>query len=112
MQGTDENTGRGLTDRDHCKQSIARILTTPINSRVFRRDFGSQLPRLVDAPFNPSTQMDCIAATAEALQRWEPRVDVARISVYESKPGTVFIDLEGLYLPDGKPIRIEGIQIK
>ncbi|MCP3965628.1 MAG: phage baseplate protein, partial [Lentisphaerae bacterium] len=73
MTGIDKTTGRYLSGLDHLKQSITDILTTPIGSRVMRREYGSRLPRLVDAPLNSSTLVDLYSATAEALQRWEPR---------------------------------------
>lgn len=112
MNGTDNQTGRALVGRAHLKQSIATLLTTPIGSRVMRRTFGSKLPRLVDAPFNAGIQMDMIAATAEALSRWEPRLELQSVSVTSPTPGQVLIDLTGIYLPDGQPIKLEGIEIK
>ena len=44
--------GRSLTGLDHLKQSIADILNTPIGSRVMRRDYGSKLFSLIDAPLH------------------------------------------------------------
>jgi phage baseplate assembly protein W len=41
MQGMNRNTGRKLSGVDHLRQSIVDILTTPIGSRVMRRDYGS-----------------------------------------------------------------------
>ena len=52
------------------------ILTTPIGSRVMRREFGSNLPRLIGEPLNPSTLTAIYAATNEAIATWEPRVEV------------------------------------
>lgn len=57
----DSKTGRRLESIEHLKQSIAIILTTPLGSRLERRTFGSLLPGLIDAPFNPATRA-CAAA--------------------------------------------------
>ncbi|MCP4103294.1 MAG: phage baseplate protein, partial [Lentisphaerae bacterium] len=80
MTGIDKTTGRYLSGLDHLKQSITDILTTPIGSRVMRREYGSRLPRLVDAPLNSSTLVDLYSATAEALQRWEPRFKLTEVT--------------------------------
>ena len=47
-------TGRRITAADHLRQSVADIITTPIGSRVMRRDYGSLVPALIDQPHNPA----------------------------------------------------------
>lgn len=88
------------------------ILTTPIGSRVMRREYGSQLPALIDAPMNRSTVMDLYAATAEALQRWEPRFRLTSVKAAQPSPGVVVLDLVGNYLPDGREIVLDGIEVR
>ncbi|MGD7246543.1 GPW/gp25 family protein, partial [Ralstonia pseudosolanacearum] len=53
MTGMNSSTGRAIADRPHLAQSIGDILTTPIGSRVMRRDYGSEVPDLIDQPLNP-----------------------------------------------------------
>lgn len=79
--GMDATTGRPISGDAHETQSIARILNTPIGSRVMRRDFGSLLPDLVDQPLNPALLLKVYAATALALLRWEPRRRLRRVGV-------------------------------
>ena len=112
MLGTSATTGKALQGVEHLRQSIADILTTPIGSHVMRREYGSQLFSLVDAPLNRSTVMDIIAATADALERWEPRVSVTKITPSSDTAGSVSVSLEGIYLPDGRVVSIDGIVIK
>ncbi|MCJ7475671.1 MAG: baseplate assembly protein W, partial [Wolbachia endosymbiont of Homalodisca vitripennis] len=50
MKGMDAKTGKALEEIDHLKQSIIDILTTPVNSRIMRRSYGSRLLELVDKP--------------------------------------------------------------
>ena len=111
MRGVDANTGKALSDVEHLRQSVRDVLSTPIGSRVMRREYGSQIFRLLDAPLNRSTLMDVYAATAEALKRWEPRFDLTRISASMLQLGVVLIDLTGNYLPDGRVISLEGIEV-
>lgn len=79
MTGMDRATGRALDGDAHLRQSIADILTTPLGTRVMRRDYGSQLPELIDQPLNEATRTRLFGATATALQRWEPRLRLRRI---------------------------------
>lgn len=81
MRGTDAKTGKPLDGMAHLKQSIRDILTTPLGSRVMRRDYGSRLFDLVDAPLTPNTIADIYAATVEALSIWEPRIYPQRVKV-------------------------------
>lgn len=104
MNGMDRVTGKPLGGDDHLRQSIADILSTPIGSRVMRRDYGSLLFELVDAPFNALTRLRMHAATAIALMRWEPRLRLTRVIVDRGPaPGEVVIDLEGERTDGRKP---------
>ncbi|MEN1410054.1 GPW/gp25 family protein, partial [Pseudomonas aeruginosa] len=51
------HTGGAIDRLAHIRQSIADILTTRIGTRVMRREYGSQLPELIDAPFNDTTRL-------------------------------------------------------
>ena len=75
------HTGRLISEREHILQSIEMILTTPIGSRVMRRDFGSEIPRLIDQPLNRSTLTAIYAAANEAIATHEPRVEIIRTTV-------------------------------
>ena len=81
--------GSQITELQHIVQSIQMILTTPVGSRVLRRDYGSNLPRLIDKPFNRSTVTAIYAAANESISRWEPRVEVisTRLDLEQLKEG-------------------------
>lgn len=111
MQGMSEITGQAVGGVEHLRQSILDILTTPIGSRVMRRDYGSRLYELIDTPFNAATQLALIAATAEALVTWEPRFLLESVSVQSFSPGRVVFDLVGQFTPGGETIRLEGIAV-
>ena len=72
--GLNQQTGTLLTGVPHLQQSIRDILTTPIGSRVMRRNYGSRLYELIDGPIHPGLFVLLYAATAEALAEWEPRI--------------------------------------
>lgn len=96
MIGMNVHTGRTITDRQHLVQSIADILTTPLGSRVMRREYGSQLVDLIDWPLNNATRLQAYAATATALMRWEPRIRLSRVQLSLGDiPGQAILDVEG-----------------
>jgi uncharacterized protein len=86
FKGMAAGDGRGVSGEAHLRASIHDILTTPVGSRVMRRDYGSRLFQLLDLPAGPGLLADVVAATAEALELWEPRVDVVRVEVFSTGP--------------------------
>tara|TARA_B100001564_G_C20655965_1_gene679194 strand:- start:2248 stop:2586 length:339 start_codon:yes stop_codon:yes gene_type:complete len=112
MYGMNKTTGKPLEGLDHLKQSIIDILTTPVGSRVMRREYGSKLFELVDTPTTEDFAIQLYAATAEALQEWEHRFRLENVKIESiSDNGKVTLSLRGIYLPDGKPIRLDGISV-
>jgi phage baseplate assembly protein W len=113
--GVNAATGKPLSDWDHVQQSIRKILTTPIGARVMRRDFGSDLPDLIDAKMTRKNILAAYSAAAAAIAKWEPRfrmrsgrVDRAGYLTTEdgrivrSGPGgIVSIAILGTYFPRG-----------
>lgn len=109
--GMNALNGRNLTGLDHLKQSISDILNTPIGSRVMRRDYGSKLFSLIDAPLNRSTVVDIFAATAEALMKWEDRLVVSAVDIASAKIGQIILNITGKYVLDGKTVQLDGIVV-
>lgn len=72
-------TGERIDGMAHLRQSIQNILTTPIGSRVMRRNYGSLVPSLVDQPDNLLSQTRVFSAIHSALLAWEPRIEVKGI---------------------------------
>lgn len=83
----DARTGKRIEAGDHLAQSAADILTTPIGSRIERRDYGSLIPELIDQPLNGITKLRLYGAAATALLRWEPRLQVTRMSLASASFG-------------------------
>lgn len=93
MSGVSRITGASISQPEHLTQSITDILTTPKGSRVMRRDYGSDLFELVDAPLNGETVIDVFVATAEALDRWEPRIRLRRVEISSTGAGRMTLAL-------------------
>jgi phage baseplate assembly protein W len=111
MRGMSRTTGKYLDDLEHLKQSIVDILTTPVGSRVMRREYGSNLFYLVDKPVNREFLQQIYAAVAESLERWEPRLSLKKIIVDEIKDGRITLSLSGIYLITQTRVDIRGVTV-
>jgi len=60
-------------------ESIARILNTPLGSRVMEPEFGSMLYTLVDKRPDDRWRLLLIRYTFDAIEKWEPRIKLLRI---------------------------------
>jgi phage baseplate assembly protein W len=58
------------------RQSILIILSTAKGERAMRPDFGSGLSELVFSVNSPATQAMAAFEAREALETWEPRIEV------------------------------------
>jgi phage baseplate assembly protein W len=104
-------TGKYLDDLEHLKQSIVDILTTPAGSRIMRREYGSNLFYLTDRPINRELFPQIYAAAAGALERWEPRLKLEKITIEEIKEGKITLSLKGIYLLTQQTINLERLAV-
>lgn len=111
MRGTSVTTGQAVSGVDHLRQSVADILTTPIGSRLMRRDYGSDIPALIDQPDNAATQVRVYAAAATALMRWEPRLRLQKLRASRNHAGQLVLDVQGQYLDEGRAVTLEPIPL-
>jgi hypothetical protein len=108
IMGMNAQTGQRIDGLDHIRQSVRDILTTPLGTRVMRREYGSLLPELIDQPLNDALLLQAYAATIMALIRWEPRIRVTAIRRFVSsgQPGHATLEIDG-QTQSGQPISIE-----
>jgi Bacteriophage baseplate protein W len=111
VQSMNAITGKPVDDITHLEQSIRDILTTPIGTRVMRRDYGSRIPALVDQPINQLLTGKMQAAIASALAKYEPRVSFSGIVVDSTLEGKINVSLHGYYLAENRVITFTNIEI-
>ncbi len=110
--GMSRETGKPISDEDHLRQSIRDILTTRIGTRVMLRDYGSNIPEMVDRPLNRATIAALRADMIDALNKWEPRAHIDQITIKEvSSGGKICFDVFLTYLPNGQVYALRGINI-
>lgn len=108
----DTGAALGADTLAHLRQSITDILTTPIGTRVMRRDYGSRLFSLIDMPMNSLAPIQVYAATAAAIERWEPRLKLMRVQMQEATvDGRMSLMLEGVFVPTGQPLTLSGVTL-
>ena len=102
MPGLNAKTGGPLAGWAHVSQSIGRILMTRIGSRVMFRDFGADVPKMIDANATPKVIMGFFVAIAEALDKWEPRFRLTHVALTRAGPdGKFTFQLTGVHFPRG-----------
>ena len=72
------------TGTDNIEQSIQVILETMPGERVMRPDYGCDIYRLIFAPNDDTTAGLAIHYVRQALERWEPRIQVLRVDTERS----------------------------
>lgn len=79
------------TEAQKVKESIWLILRTDLGERVYRPDFGCRLSELAFAPLNSNTLLKIRLYVLEALQIWEPRIEVDEVLAVPDVGGRVDI---------------------
>ncbi|AKH63184.1 MULTISPECIES: GPW/gp25 family protein [Photorhabdus] len=102
--GMNRQTGEAISDIAHVRQSVSDILLTPMGSRITRRQYGSLLSELIDAPQNPALRLQIMAACYTAIQRWEPRITLTAITINQGEAGYMTVDISGQYRLSNVPV--------
>ena len=99
--GTDATGGIALVTREReIEQAIRLILGTACGERPMRPEFGCRIHDHVFGPANSATAGQIAFDVREALERWEPRIEVRDVAVnYDA------IDSGLLYILLGYQIR-------
>lgn len=77
------------------EQSMRLVLETYPGERPMRPRFGSTLRDYVFEGTSAENAAAIADLVKEAIEQWEPRVDVAEVNVYpdEDRPGLLYIDI-------------------
>lgn len=107
--------GLRLVDGDDAiRQSIMLLLTTTPGERVMRPDYGCPIHRLVFSPNDATTAGLAIHYVRQAINRWEPRVDIVRLDANQdaADSGVLVIQLDYRTRTSGNNHRMEfGIRL-
>jgi Bacteriophage baseplate protein W len=84
-----------VTAEREIEEAIRLVLGTAPGERPMRPEFGCRIHDLVFGPANASTAGEIAYEVRTALERWEPRIEVAdvRVGFDRADAGTVYVDL-------------------
>lgn len=98
--GFDASTGLVLTGWDHVVQSLQDIFTTRFGDRIIREWYGSFVPAILGQNLTPSGVLPWFIATASAVEQWEPRYRITRITPQSvTRTGRFQFFIDGEYRP-------------
>ena len=95
-----------LTEIEHMKQSLADIATTPIGSRLMRRDYGTLLANLIDQPISEVLYLKIYSTLHTAYVRWQDRIDISEMNVADINNGQLILDIVGFLKTNGNEINM------
>ncbi|MCF9034713.1 GPW/gp25 family protein [Acinetobacter nectaris] len=102
-----KETGAALeTELESIRQSIQEILSTPIGSRIMRRQFGSDIPNLIDQPLNQVLVLRVYSAIYTPLILWEQRISIENISINQIAAGSLDVDLEAVHIATNQTLNL------
>lgn len=101
--GIDERTGKVLSGPDHLAQSLLKIWTTRLDTRVMRLAFGSDLRSLLSEDLTPAIAMQVYNEMVASAARWEPEFMITQLQLVTLKEtGKLGIRYGGIYFPEGR----------
>ncbi len=75
------------------RQSLLLLLATAPGERVMRPDYGCDLHRLVFSPADDTTAGLAIHHVRQAIERWEPRIDLIDVDARSAVEDPTRLDL-------------------
>lgn len=100
------HNGSVLSEKEQIQQSLEDISTTPIGSRIYRREYGTQLADLIDQPISSGLYLKIYSTLYVAYSRWEDRIEISQMQVVEIKDGQLILDIDGYLKLTGTPVNL------
>lgn len=98
--------GLSITEIQSIQQSIEDIITTPIGTRVMRREYGSIFPDLIDQPMSDVLVVKMYSAIYTPVSRWEDRISIESLKISKITSGLMQLDLEAVHMITGQPLNL------
>ena len=94
-----------VTDEREIAEAIRIILGTSVGERPMRPEFGSRIYEFVFDEADAATASRLAFAVREALERWEPRIDLdaVDVTVDDANRNLLYIDINYHIKDDNDP---------
>ncbi len=97
-----------ITGEAAIRQSVLLLLATIPGERIMRPDYGCDLHRLIFSPADDTTAGLAIHYVRQAIERWEPRIELIDIDAQpaDDDPTRLDLILDYRVVADGRQGRI------
>ena len=82
-----------VSEQASVRQAVLLLLTTKPHERVMRPDYGCDLYKLIFSPNDETTAGLAIHYVKQALDRWEPRIQVLRVDAMRNDANPTQLDV-------------------
>ena len=114
MTAIDRYTGKAISAIDSLKQRLLFCFKTRVGTLPLRRQFGSNLPNLIDQKMIGGFDLEIIVATTDAVANpangFTNEFKLIKTSITK-KANEICLVLEGQLLINGESITLEGLTI-
>lgn len=86
-----------VNETDTVRQALLLLISTRPGERVMRPDYGCYLFRLTFSPNDDTTAGLAIHYVRQALDRWEPRINVLHVDASRTEEHTSRLDINLRY---------------
>lgn len=101
--GIDAVTGRRLSGVAHLLQSLGKIWSTHLGSRVMRLNFGSDLRSLLAEDLTPAISLLIYNEMVLSAAQHEPEYSLSELQLVRlTESGALGLRHAGLYFPEGR----------
>ncbi|MFX7294381.1 GPW/gp25 family protein [Acinetobacter baumannii] len=100
------NSGSLITEIESIKQSIEDIVTTPLGSRIMRREYGSIVADLIDQPMSEVLKVKIYSAIYTPVSRWEKRISIENLKISDVFSNGLQLDLEAVHTLTGQSLNL------
>lgn len=98
--------GKKLLVIDHIRQSLADLISTPIGSRVMRRNYGTLVANLIDQPTSEALILKCYSTIYSATLLWEPRIQINQMNIGQINQGKTELTIEATLVETGENVNL------
>ena len=86
------------TGTDEINAALRMIIGTAPGERVMRPEFGCRIWDLLYQPIDANTLGQIETATREAIQQWEPRIDLVEVNAVPDDETDGLVNVEVTYI--------------
>lgn len=96
----DADSGANISGWPHVVQCVGDFFATAFGERIMREWYASAVPAFLGQQLNTETVVSFFSAMAAAIEQWEPRFRITRITPESvGRDGKLRVVLEGQYRP-------------